>query len=564
MSQELIESYLVDSEENDVRYPLSDNSNDICSLISTKKEEYYIYTYDPSYLLNKLKNEYGIDEHVLSNFDNNIRTNCCNVISIMLYLKECKQEIIYKYLKSINRTVKNVMKNLNEWVVRVYFDISVYQCVNNPIINTNSYDNLLREESIKSDIKKYSKITKHKEKYISLIQQHINSLFTEISKSPNVEIYTFDCNKDVIDKINIDRTRTLRYLPLIDNTTNICIIRDADGIISNLDCHNIKCYQQNKDKLFYIPQILSYNSNSPLLLVSNDSYTIRLQLYKVLFEYDFFDTHVNVYDFLAGAFSTKLKPTETYYMNKYNNISNKIISIENDTYDFLPIKDKNIHIINDTIDLYKYVTNDKEKLLLNLNVGFDEILLLDIYKEIISVKIDESIKSRFGHMYLIKKNETYDKNVEHINNLFYANIHNIIYKTYEIKDKLENENAKSIEVLDYILNDMIDKNIIKNKYSIKQLHQFEKIDEIYVIDSLLIPSNILLTIPFNICIRFGYLAGTKSILELLNISYDNTYDYLYDVNYIFKSQSGGNYEYYYKYLKYKRKYLSLRNYLIKN
>ena len=36
-----------------------------------------------------------------------------------------------KYLFSIYRTVKNVEKNLTDWIVRLYFDMTVYNCVLN-------------------------------------------------------------------------------------------------------------------------------------------------------------------------------------------------------------------------------------------------------------------------------------------------------------------------------------------------------------------------------------------------------------------------------------------------
>jgi hypothetical protein len=61
------------------------------------------------------------------------------------------------------------------------------------------------------------------------------------------EIYMYICNNT-----NYTKLRTLRFLPLIDDDTNICIVREADGIVSILDCHNIKTFEKdNKIGLFY-------------------------------------------------------------------------------------------------------------------------------------------------------------------------------------------------------------------------------------------------------------------------------------------------------------------------
>jgi hypothetical protein len=45
--------------------------------------------------------------------------------------------------------------------------------------------------------------------------------------------------------------RNLRLNNLFEDDVNICISRDLDGIISPLDCHNIKVFESNND-LFYV------------------------------------------------------------------------------------------------------------------------------------------------------------------------------------------------------------------------------------------------------------------------------------------------------------------------
>ena len=99
------------------------NYNAKCLLINNKKSSYYIHTYDPTIPLNILKNpDFNIDnkEIILDKFDDNIKQNCCNVISISLYFTNCSNETLEKYLYSIFMSIKNVEKNLPDWIVRLY------------------------------------------------------------------------------------------------------------------------------------------------------------------------------------------------------------------------------------------------------------------------------------------------------------------------------------------------------------------------------------------------------------------------------------------------------------
>ena len=57
------------------------NKEEKCTLINNKKERYYIHTYDPSLILDKLATFPDIAKH----FDLKVRHNCCNCISISLY-----------------------------------------------------------------------------------------------------------------------------------------------------------------------------------------------------------------------------------------------------------------------------------------------------------------------------------------------------------------------------------------------------------------------------------------------------------------------------------------------
>jgi len=56
---------------------------------------------------------------------------------------------------------------------------------------------------------------------------------------------------------------------------------------------------------------------------------------------------------------------------------------------------------------------------------------------------------------------------------------------------------------------------------------------------------------------FEIFINNKCLNELLNRPYNSVFDIMYDNKYF--QQSGGNDKYYYKYLKYKIKYLKLKS-----
>jgi len=140
-----------------------------------------------------------------------------------------------KYILSIHRSVINVNKNLPDWVVRIYFDKSVYKRMQEiEIHKTNSS----AEELIEIN---------------TFLQK-----FKEIIESPNVELYTYDCPKFYIIDGNASAfIRSLRYLTLIDPTVNISAIREADGYMTNLECHNLKIFSNGQhNRLFYLPWLI--------------------------------------------------------------------------------------------------------------------------------------------------------------------------------------------------------------------------------------------------------------------------------------------------------------------
>ncbi len=318
--------------------------NDKCRLINTKKSKYYIHTYDPQKIIENIK-LCGADSKIIDDYIKNIneicytkkKTNCCNCISIVYYYYNGRSDRnikYYDYLRSIRRSIKNVKQMLPNWIVRIYLDTTVYNLFSGNDNETNKYKNI----------------------------------FDEIINNDIVELYTYVCENIINDSVSIHKTRTYRFLPLADEDVSICIIREADGIVTNLDCHNIKIFE-NSNKIFYILPMnhsienIWYHNN-----LKHGSYTGWLNYYKNVLEKSHFESHQNFYELLAGIFGIKLILKKSYYSNiliNLNSIMNKL--------------DEKV------ISEYR------------LNIGFDEIFLLSLYKKIATFPFN--IKSRRERTY---------------------------------------------------------------------------------------------------------------------------------------------------------------------
>ncbi len=512
-------------------------TRDNCKLLNTKKDTYYIYTYDPYPYLAKLR-EIGVSQDYLSRFDHTIRHNCCNVISIMLYIPDCTTiDRLTSYLNSINRTVKNTLRNLENWVVRLYLDETVYQCINNAI------------EYIQSNL------SQDPENREILLKRQCLEYFESIINSPNVELYTFICE----DIVSLDKTRTYRYLVLIDPEVNISVIREADGYINNLECHNLKMFEKS-DKLFYIPPIgilpnLIHETQPKRVF---HSYSIWLQIYKNILARDFFSTHQNIYELLAGMFSFKLKLIPDFYYETVARLNREIdmfkdvseqqsyISIANK---YAP-EDNSYPLSNMPIGMIQRMTIIMSQSLRGLltngghypriigffEQGFDEILLLDIFKELISFEFPLPTEESQWQFSLNMES------IERIKSLFlsYDSI-----RTYTF-------NSRPLTPLTDIIENLKTNNIIPTDTQITiPTGYMQDVDINAFIDGVIL-RYIIADHPFNI--NFSPINTSKSVLQALNLYYSRSYEPFY--NYTERTESEAAMK---KYLKYKSKYLKLKN-----
>jgi hypothetical protein len=67
------------------------------------------------------------------------------------------------------------------------------------------------------------------------VLKHVKEAMERIEKMDNVEIWIYVCQGSLEEKQNIQQTRTYRFMPLLDRVVARCVVREADGIVSNLD-----------------------------------------------------------------------------------------------------------------------------------------------------------------------------------------------------------------------------------------------------------------------------------------------------------------------------------------
>lgn len=342
--------------------------------------KYYQHTYKPPSKLDETIKKLGINPSIV---DKNINKNCCNCISISLYdngtLKDNKNDRMKIFLNCILKSVMNVRKILPReyggWIVRIY-------------INNIALQTIEENENYK---KCYDKIIGY----------------------DNTEIYKYNCP---IDNLNI--TRTFRYHPIYDKTVNFYAIREADGIVSNLDCYNLFNFfnlEQHKNKLFYLPDLFDQKrykkgKHGTKYTVPFYSYSDWLIYYKTHIKKEFYIQNNNIIDLIAGGFCSKIKLKEDFYNDTFLNLKANFdtiledlkycLEMETNLYDCKPIYNNNITYIFDRLfksqkvdvdtksqSMVAIQKLDKEidkELISSVRVGFDEMLLLELFSPFIS------------------------------------------------------------------------------------------------------------------------------------------------------------------------------------
>lgn len=354
--------------------PSPSRVNEVCTLVNTKKKEYYTHNYDPKSLLAKLR-RLGFSEEDLSRFDSNPRSGCCNTVSIALYTRVRTRKdvasVMEKYLMTIRRSIENVKSTLPDWIVRLYFDASVYTLLDDDFILG------LPEEENTGLSAMFKGVQSKVDNYLNVVQ-NIQYLVRDIISQRNVEVYTYSCPDN---EENMAVMRTYRFLPLSDQDVNVCAVREADGIVTHVDCVNLKIFAR-EDILLYIPQVV-LNSNVLKTIYSKAkglvsvpkgdakyySYSQWLRIYKKEYLPEYFSENVQMYDLLAGTFASRLRLKRSVYLSTSEMIRTRIEGytkkrLEGAKGDMLAM-----------MTVGKEVDADQKL----LRVGYDEILLLELY-----------------------------------------------------------------------------------------------------------------------------------------------------------------------------------------
>ena len=341
-------------------------------------------------------------------FDVTPRGNCCNCIAIVLYISKRTfgeyrdadvQSFNYLHdkLNSMCMSLKIVSKALPTFIVRYYLDSSIFETLKFIIIE--------------------------KKLPIPQIQNIIDNLKFIINHT-NSEVFMYFCKNIIENPTRLARTRTYRFLPFlnIERDTNVCVIREADGIVSLADCHNINLFANSEthkiimtydfassvryllniahtfDKLLYWetdaekPRIRNLNHYNKWLNIYENIFKKNISLLEPQhMQYINIDNKLSYIDLLAGVFAIKVH----LKMDYINHIIKQLDNIYNTIINGSDYQDK--HIMADkSTESYKsrfvneqskneYINAWKERIIFPLEGGYDEILLMELFAPLIRV-----------------------------------------------------------------------------------------------------------------------------------------------------------------------------------
>ena len=244
-----------------------------CIKINNKKDKFYTKTYDINSTICLINTYPELIQDFYNIFDTNIYYGCCNCVNVTLYMLNVKKITaencmdLGKYIYYVKQSILNMKTYLSDWIYRLHIDPSVFKYLEH--IKTLDFPDIVR--------------TYHT--YVTLLQ--------EISNYDNCELYLSDCIS-YSNNLNIGLKRVSRFSALYDKSVSICAVREADGIIDMIDCHNLKLMEKNPmiGLIYYLPSAFA-------------------QIY-----YDkYYDKTVSslLFTVSAGMFALKCKIKQEYY-----------------------------------------------------------------------------------------------------------------------------------------------------------------------------------------------------------------------------------------------------------
>ena len=493
------------SVEQQVVSPLT--RGEMCKLISTKQERLYVHTYNPTDMLREIQSNLSLSDQVMNRFDPENRTKCCNVIAFSLYFKSCDEAVMTKYLSSIARSVKNVEKYLPTWVVRVYFSTSVFHC-----------------------------ITRTPRESAASIAYEI------IISSGNVEVYTYECPET--DRGPVEYLRTYRFLPLSEVDVNEWISMEADGTVTIWHCKLITWFSKSPT-IFYMPIGINLNLFKNIHTLNMfDAYSNWLSWYKSVFRREFFKTHQTVYDIMAGMIGCKLKIKRDFYLEIVNSLRNELAEFRANPQSVIDdhVRDPiEFHVNGKYYTPSMYYDTFKDATVYNAILGFDEMVLMELFKEVISTDLTDSntyprvvkvdgVRIRTNAIAIDQSKFKSDHKVLFIESMVCADL--------PVMQMLEfrcDRTHTFYDAIMHFLQELKNKELITADIIVPQLPNLSKFcthddmfftELFYAIDGILMQHVVDISRPFDLIITFD--RNRRSISELVNLPYSNSYDIYYD------------------------------------
>lgn len=481
-----------------------------CIVLNNKKKDLYIYKYDISPIIKKI-NE--LDKNIVPNnikcalTDPNIvidknDIDCCNCINIVLYYDKYHDiNTLSSYMPNLKISLTYIEKYLPKWIMRLYLDITLFETIYNFM---NSSEEITRKKG-----------------------EYYNNILQFLSVHPQCEIHIELCEKTL--NLNYKGlTRNFRLKGLYDDDVNICVSRDADGIVTPMDCHNIKIFEK-KEELFFtylysnVVELTENHDNYKVTnvtkiskefigshsVMTNDKfdlvtgkYSIWLNTYKiirqVLYNDERFKTNISFITILAGVFACKIKFNKKYVVNikkKIYDVINKLIN-----FDLITEPPFDDYFAKRSVDI--------------LTIGFDEIQLMEMFMPFLSCHIETTQQDR-------QSIYTIDKKIKYLYEKVFVEVS---YNPKDIVEQKYEEIDPHIHLIDLFKNSIY----IKKMLDIQEEEYINFDADNYVID------------------------GISNLFINLNKS-------LFSNDIEFDSISKNPDLYYRKYLKYKNKYLKLKN-----
>lgn len=356
--------------------PYDSNKDCLLTFVTGRRTSYYSHRYTPTHT--KVFNYRKSAMREIFNLQVDTSTRRCNCIAMTLYITQFNIFKLLGYLYSIQRSVVNVDNNLADWLIRLYVDGSVFALLEPDI--KPPFTSIPKEALGYYTSTHWSQLPYKQDLATAWFRAQATAcqLFQTILASPNVEVYRLDCggkdnNKDNDDgqvdtTFSIHWTRIFRFLPLLDTLEdgkygiNACAVREADGIVSQLDCHNLKAWSsQQVNQIFYLIPLFYETAHTEDHY--SHSYSKWLNIYKNRIAKldggdNYFASHNNLYDLLAGTIAVKYKVKASYF---YSSIRQLLAKRQ---------------LYNQTV-AWGDETND---------ASFDEELLLEMFAPLISAR----------------------------------------------------------------------------------------------------------------------------------------------------------------------------------